>query len=84
MAPKYRIDQDVCVQCAACVPECPVSAITPDAPFVIDPEICTDCGACSPVCPVEAISQYDYTPPPPAGQTTGGAGMSLGIGLRQN
>jgi ferredoxin len=79
MAPKYRIDQGVCVQCAACVPECPVNAITPDAPFVIDPEICTDCGACSPVCPVEAISQYEYGPPP--GDSSGQSGTSVGMGM---
>jgi ferredoxin len=70
MAEKQRIDLEICIECAACVPECPVAAISPDAPFVIDPEVCTNCGACPAACPVEAISGYDYTSPEPPAPAT--------------
>jgi ferredoxin len=49
-----------CINCAACVRECPNQAISPgDEYFVIDPERCTECvgffevEACQSVCPVE-------------------------------
>ena len=52
----YIID-DKCTCCGACVPVCPVDAISEGDPkYIIDPDICTDCGACEPECPVEAIS----------------------------
>ena len=48
---------DECISCGACVPECPVEAISEgDDKYKIDPEACTDCGACVEVCPTEAIS----------------------------
>lgn len=84
MSQKYRVDQDLCIQCGACPPECPVAAITPDAPFVIDPEVCNACGACVAVCPVEAISTYEYNPPEPPAPATGNAGMGIGMGIRQD
>jgi ferredoxin len=47
---------DDCVMCGACLPECPVEAISEGDPkYVIDPENCTDCGACVDVCPSDAI-----------------------------
>jgi NAD-dependent dihydropyrimidine dehydrogenase PreA subunit len=46
---------DECVECGACVPECPEEAISEGEPYVIDPELCTDCGTCVEVCPTEAI-----------------------------
>jgi len=46
---------DACINCGACVAECPVDAISEgNDTFVIDKETCIDCGACSGVCPVEA------------------------------
>lgn len=49
-----------CINCAACVRECPNHAISPgDEFFVIDPERCSECvpffaqPACQAVCPVE-------------------------------
>ncbi len=48
---------DECINCGACVSECPVEAISEgDDQFIIDADACTDCGACVDVCPVEAIS----------------------------
>jgi NAD-dependent dihydropyrimidine dehydrogenase PreA subunit len=47
---------DACVECGACVPECPVDAIKEGSPYVIDGPTCIDCGACAEVCPSEAIA----------------------------
>ncbi len=51
---------DECINCGACEPECPNSAITEgDDIYVIDPDLCTECvgfydqEACQAVCPVE-------------------------------
>ncbi len=51
---------DACINCGACVPECPNEAIAEgDDTYVIDPERCTECvgfhekEACQSVCPVE-------------------------------
>lgn len=50
----YEINDD-CVNCGACVPGCPVSAITEgDGKMVVDADLCVDCGACASVCPVGA------------------------------
>jgi ferredoxin len=50
----YRISEE-CINCGACEPECPVSAITEgDSIYVIDEETCTNCGSCANVCPVDA------------------------------
>ena len=50
----YIINDD-CTRCGACVPECPVNAITEGDPkFIIDADACIDCGACAGVCPVGA------------------------------
>ena len=46
---------DDCIQCGACVDECPVSAISEgDSKYVIDADTCIECGACNGVCPVGA------------------------------
>jgi len=51
----HKITEE-CINCGACIDECPVEAITEgDEIHVIDPDKCTDCGACVEVCPVEAI-----------------------------
>ena len=50
----YQIS-DECINCGACEPECPVSAISAgDDKYVIDAATCVDCGACAAVCPVGA------------------------------
>lgn len=47
--------QDTCISCGACVPECPVEAITEgDTFYEINEDLCIDCGACASACPVEA------------------------------
>ncbi|PLX23517.1 MAG: 4Fe-4S ferredoxin [Salinivirgaceae bacterium] len=50
----YKITED-CIACGACLPECPVDAISEGDIYVIDADACTDCGACADVCPTEAI-----------------------------
>ncbi len=51
---------DICINCAACEPECPNEAISAgDDIYIIDPNLCTECvgfddkEACQAVCPVE-------------------------------
>jgi len=49
---------DNCVNCGACVSECPLDAITESGgTHSIDEGKCTDCGACVSACPTEAIVQ---------------------------
>ena len=55
-----RIDPDVCIACEACIPYCPVEAISVDdakGVEVIDQDNCVDCWVClnSKVCPVDCI-----------------------------
>ncbi|MBI4288277.1 MAG: YfhL family 4Fe-4S dicluster ferredoxin [Chloroflexi bacterium] len=52
---------DACINCGACEPECPNSAISEGDPtYVINPNRCTQCvghyeaSRCADVCPVEA------------------------------
>ncbi|MCX5783725.1 MAG: 4Fe-4S binding protein [Elusimicrobia bacterium] len=53
----HKIDAQACVNCGACEPVCPVTAISEkDGKRVINPETCIDCGACIPSCPVNAIT----------------------------
>lgn len=53
-----HVISEECINCGACVDECPADAISEgDERHVIDPELCTDCGNCVEVCPTEAISQ---------------------------
>jgi ferredoxin len=56
----YYITQD-CINCGACEPECPNTAISEGDPvYVIDPDRCTQCighyesSRCAEVCPVDA------------------------------
>lgn len=53
---------DTCIACGACVPECPVNAISEGDPiYIIDPEKCVECQGyhdspkCVSVCPVDCI-----------------------------
>lgn len=47
---------DACIACGACLPECPVDAISEGDVYKIDPDTCIDCGACVPACPSDAIA----------------------------
>jgi NAD-dependent dihydropyrimidine dehydrogenase PreA subunit len=56
------IDQDVCIQCGVCVPECPNESISEeDGTYIIDKAACTECAgfadepSCAAVCPVDSI-----------------------------
>ena len=65
------IDPDECIDCGACEPACPVSAIAfrpiPDGRFLplVDETACTGCGACVAPCPVEAVAVIE---PPTRGE----------------
>ena len=53
-----KIDPEVCIACEACIPYCPMEAISmKDDVAVIDQEECVDCAVClkSGVCPVDCI-----------------------------
>ncbi len=57
-----KIVEAECINCAACEPECPNTAISnTGTTFVVDPALCTECvGAhdkpqCVEVCPVDCI-----------------------------
>ena len=56
----YKITEE-CINCGACEPECPNSAISEGDPvYVINPDRCTECvgshqsSRCAEVCPVES------------------------------
>jgi len=59
-----QINQNRCVQCNACLPECPNEGITVvNTIYVIDPRLCTECAGmyarslCATVCPTDAVEQ---------------------------
>jgi len=59
---KAFVIADLCDGCEACVPVCPVNAISmSEGKAKIDPFQCTGCGACIPVCPKEAIDFKNST-----------------------
>jgi len=59
-----KVDQDNCIQCGVCVPECPNESISEeDGSYIINGNVCTECAgfadepSCAAVCPVDAISK---------------------------
>ncbi len=51
----YKINQEKCLKCGACIGACPVEAISfKGNEVVIDKEKCISCGTCTAVCPVGA------------------------------
>ena len=52
---------DDCIECGACVPECPTESITEGSPYVVNAETCVECEGyhdspqCADVCPVSCI-----------------------------
>ncbi|MBS7632275.1 4Fe-4S binding protein [Candidatus Bathyarchaeota archaeon] len=59
---KAFVVADLCDGCKACVPVCPVGAISMvDGKAVVNAFQCTGCGACVPVCPKEAIDFKNAT-----------------------
>ncbi len=52
-----KVNPEICIGCGACIPVCPVDAITlANGKATIDQETCIQCLACLSECPVEAIS----------------------------
>lgn len=54
----YKILDTECLgnDCAICVEECPITAISKGAVYpVIDAGVCTDCGLCARECPEDCI-----------------------------
>ena len=52
----FRIDEQECDGCLACMRICPTQAIrVQDGKARLLPRLCIDCGACEPECPVQAI-----------------------------
>jgi heterodisulfide reductase subunit A len=59
---KAYVISDLCNGCGACVPICPVNAISmQNGKAKVDAFQCTGCGACIPVCPQEAIDFKNAT-----------------------
>ena len=57
---RYRVSEERCTGCTACVSLCPIGAITGkrNEPHLIDQEICSQCGACRSVCPSVYAAVY--------------------------
>ena len=53
----FKVNEEKCVGCAACVNVCPAGAISmSNDKAKIDAANCVNCGKCVQVCPQEAIS----------------------------
>ncbi len=52
---------DECIECGACLPDCPTNSIAEGTPYVIDQATCVECEGhydtpqCASVCPVECV-----------------------------
>ncbi len=53
------INQETCIGCGACVPICPVEALSMEdnQKAAVKKDVCIDCGACIGECPVQAITE---------------------------
>ena len=53
--PELLLRTELCIQCGACVGECPQAAIQPDGPrFITDRDVCARCGSCVATCAANA------------------------------
>lgn len=52
---------DACTACGLCVPECPISAISPGDPIYVIDDTCCDFEECVIVCPEDAIVPIEDT-----------------------
>lgn len=56
---------DDCIECGACITECPTESISEGTPYAINPDTCVECVGhydspqCASVCPVGAISKKE-------------------------
>lgn len=52
----YKVNNDKCIGCGACIDACPMGCIKfgDDNKAEIDQSICIGCGTCEAVCPVGA------------------------------
>jgi len=56
---------DDCIECGACVTECPTESITEGTPYLINATTCVECVGhydspqCVSVCPVECIVKLE-------------------------
>jgi len=73
---KYRISEDDCIGCEACIAVCPYEAIT-GPPFVVNAALCDGCGVCAEECGTGAISSYDTG----SENESFGSGPTMGIGI---
>jgi len=54
---RLYIDPEVCIDCAACVPICPVTALDKrhDGIVDVDQSVCIGCNGCMQACPYDAL-----------------------------
>lgn len=53
-----------CPACAACLPVCPMGALTLDKGKLTVKENCIECGLCVKQCPVKQLELPEDSPPP--------------------